>query len=1009
MLKSDLLFITAGVFVLFGLFTIFHGMFLTSESLPNNSDLSLLDDSPQWFERKSKVIMLVIDGLRYDYLFKDDEIPQKELYKLEKFRLFHELFENSPENIVVCKTFADTPTSTVQKIPSIVTGTMAPKVNVIMAFGAVPIKEDNLLRQAHLAGQKPYFSGDSLWNGYFPNDLIDTTETRDFDIKNPNVDDATVEFIENVIKKKKDWNLIVGHLLAVDHMGHAYGLGDPRMEEGIKGMDKRLRNVIKLMDDETTLMIVGDHGMDFSGEHGHDSPGETNTVIVGYNKKGFQKYKQNNLSEIMRSINETTKLVKQEDFTPTISMLMGLPIPFSNMGQILSDMYPVESFLQLESCPESSFEVQLLRDNYLNTLQIRKYFKENQHQNHLFKVDDLHYIKKLFQEIESDYQEVQEVIKNPEKCSEIHDLAVRTIKKCQFFSTEVYRVTRNTGSYNVVITLLGIFSIILVAACYMLITQYIYNHGQQEKQLEITFKNLSSSLKSLTPLGVILPIVSAAAWYLGLKRGVYGFVAAFLTIVLWFIGSLSISLIKNQDPISENVTSPTDKEKIIAKSNVPQGGDAQTISINALATKKEDTSIADPEDLPPTTSGTIKRLSKQDETPLFTNPNETTPFLPSRVLFLLQDYKYTIILALIFGYAIYLIHIKNFLVLSLRYWKPLGPYIAILAIGYRLGTIFRNKLPYIMTFTVILCGFLRFEHVKLVREEIRTPLGLLLAGDWVYGEVYYIVKGLKTNRAWGLAHFISFGLVALFNSVDTEGFWVEIALPRLVWAMLLGTLILRKVFKVEPEVWKRNAQVCLVILLFLFRRKREILPLAIVLVLMRFTTQLFNKKADKKNYLLPVVLAFEAYVGLFALQLTDVLVPFNFAVAFIGLNNFNMVFSPLIYLLNYLSTFILAQIHLSHHQQHLDSEVDGTKHIELQDADEQVSEENKSNFLSIGHVKIMKKRNIMLYLPFFNLVMISAATRLFVFREFEFYLVFEKFFLDALLYLFAIGVGYFML
>jgi hypothetical protein len=1006
MLKSDLLFLTAAVFVLFGLFTIFHGMFLTSESLPNNSGLSPLDDTPQWFERKSKVIMLVIDGLRYDYLFKDEEVPQKELYKLERFHLFHELFEKSPENIVVCKTFADTPTSTVQKIPSIVTGTMAPKVNVIMAFGALPIKEDNLMRQAHLAGQKPYFSGDSLWNGYFPNDLIDTTETRDFDIKNPNVDDASFEFIEQVVKKKKDWNLIIGHLLAVDHMGHAYGLGDQRMAEGIKGMDKLLRKVINLMDDDTTLMIVGDHGMDFSGEHGRDSPGETNTVIVGYSKKGFQKYKQNNLHDIMRSINETTKLVKQEDFTPTISMLLGLPIPFSNMGQVLSDMYPVGSFPQLESCPESSFEAQLLRDNYINTLQIRKYFKENQQQNHLFKAEDLHYIKKLFQEIESDYQEIQEIIQNPGKCSQIHEMVVNTIKKCQFFATEVYRVTRNTGSYNVLITLLGIFSIILVSVCYMLITQYIYNHGQQENKLEITFKNIFSNLKKLLPLGMILPIVTIAAWYLGLKRGIYGFTAAFLTLVLWFIGSLSISLIKKQDSIPENVTSPTDQEKILAK-------DAQAISINAMVAKKEETEIEDPEDLPPTTSGTIQKLTKQqDQTPLFNQMNESTPFLPSRTLFLLQDYKYTIALTLIFGFSIYLIHIKNFLVLNLRYAKPLGPYIAILAIGYRIGTIFRNKLAFIMTATVILCGFLRFENFNLTREDIRTPLGLLLAGDWVYGEVYYIVKGLKTNRAWGFAHFISFGLVALYNSLDSldvEGFWVEIALPRAVWAMLIGTLILRKVFKVEPEVWKRNAQVCLVILLFLFRRDREVLPLALVLVLMRPTTQLFSEKADKKNYILPVMLAFEAYVGLFALQLTDVLIPFNFAVAFIGLNNFSMLLSPLIYLLNYLSTFILAFVHLSHHQQHLDSQVDRTKHVQLQDADEQVSEETKSNSLSIGHVQIMKKRNIMLYIPYFNLVMISAAIRLFVFREFEFYLVFEKFFLDALLYLFAIGVGYFML
>lgn len=999
MFKSQALFLMTIFFVFCTLFTIFHGMFLTTSPLLNNSAVSPLDNTTQWFEPKGKVIMLVIDGLRYDYIFKDDEIPDEELYKQERSHLFHDLFVNSPENVVVCKAFADTPTLTVQRIPSVVTGSLAPKANVIFAFGALPIKEDSLVRQAHLAGHKPYFSGDGLWNDFFPNDLIDTTETRDFDIKNPNVDVATVEFIEHVAKTK-DYKLIIGHLLAIDHAGHAHGLGDPRMQEAIQGMDKLLKDVIDLMDDNTTLMIVGDHGADFTGEHGHGTPGETNTIMIGYHKKGFQKYKQN-ASEVMRSINETTKLVKQEDFVPTISMLMGLPIPFSNMGQVVSDYYPVGSFAQSETCPDSSFELQLLRDNYINTLQIWKYFKENQEQNRLFKKEDLHYIKELLKEIESDYEDIQQLVQTSEQCSEVHGKATDTILKSQFFAIEVYRITRDTGSYDIFITLTGIFTLFLIATCYALIGQYIYTHGQQEKTIQLlSLKKFYFRLKSLVPLGILVLIVSTTVWYLGHKRRIYGIVGAYLSLIFWFIGSLSIFFFKEKNHTEKG--SSAGKE-IATSPSLQEEQSHQGIPVKSA--KEDDTNVEDPEDLP--TTGPTKRANKhQDQTPFFNHENQ--PFLPSRALFFLQNYKYAAGFVFIFAFSIYLIHIRNFLVLNLRNWKPASPYIAVMLMGYRLGTIFRGKMAFLLVLAALVCGFLKYQATEFSDEMVRPALGLIVAGDYIFGEVHYIVKGLNTNKLWGLAHFISFALVVLFNALrvtEGEGFLVDIAIPRAVWAMLLGTLILRKVFKVEPEVWKRNAQLCLVIVLFMLRRDREVLPLAILLLIMRSTTQLFQK-ADRKNYLFAVVMAFEAYVGLFYLEHTDTLIPFNFTVAFIGLNTFNMVLSPINFLLNYVSTLIFAFIHISHNNQYLDSKVSPTKHVELEDADK--PSDDKSSFLSIGFVNIMKKRDVLLFVPYFNMVMISACIRLFVFREFHFDLVLEKFLLDSVLYTFTIGVAYFM-
>jgi hypothetical protein len=883
-----------------------------------------------------------------------------------------------------------------------VTGSLPPKANTLLAFGALPLHEDSVIKQAHLAGRKPYFSGDPLWNEFFPDDLITTTETRSFDIKDERPDDESIGFLQSTIKTN-DFNLVIAHLMSVDHVSHAHGLASPKMAEAIKVMDKVILDVMDLMDDETTLFVMGDHGVDFAGEHGHGSPGETNTVIVGYHKKGFQKYKQNNLHDIMKSVNETDKQVKQEDFVPTLSMLLGLPIPFSNMGSIISDMYPATSYPQSSACPENSFEIQMLRDNYLNVIQIFKYFGKFQNEYNVYKPDQYRYVKQLFEEIISDYQNIEQ---NLDKCSQMNTMAVSLVKKCQNFSSEVYRITRGAGTWNDPVSLLAIFTLVLIVVCYVLLIQYVYNYGQQEQDLFANLSEFCLNLKSLIPLGIILPIFSTTAWYLGNKKGIWAFVGAFLSMIFWFIGSLSIFLLRNKGYKQIN----SDKE--LDSSPSRKDRNVQVISLSAYkaddsSSKKDESGIDDPEDILTTEQG--RSLQRhQDDVSLFNRGgNQIKPFLSSSSLFLFQNVKYALCLVAIFGVLLYLIHVKNFLVLNVRYARPASPFIAVLLIGYRIGTIFRGRMTPIMVVTSLICVVLKFQGFTLMLTDFRVALGFLIAADWIWNEVDYIVKGMNTHKAWGYAHFASFGLVVLYHSLKSyEGFWVDVALPRTIYALLFGIIVARKLIKVEPEVFKRNVQLCVVILLFLIRIKREIIGLALFLVLVKFISQVFLR-ADKKNYLYPIAIAMASYVGLFTLEFTDFFIPFNFSVAFIGLSKFNIILSPLLFLISYLSTFIVGFIEMSHYHQTLDSSVGQSQNSPRKLAESE-NYEKESSPLTIGHVTIMKKRDILLYVAYFNVVMISACVRLFVLRESHFNVVLEKFLLDALFYLVSIGVGYFM-
>lgn len=81
------------------------------------------------------------------------------------------------------------------------------------------------------------------------------------------------------------------------------------------------------MDNETLLVIMGDHGMTETGDHGGDSLLELNTALIFYSKK-------ENL--IKSSVVEETR---QINLTPTLALLLGIPIPFSNLGIVIESMF----------------------------------------------------------------------------------------------------------------------------------------------------------------------------------------------------------------------------------------------------------------------------------------------------------------------------------------------------------------------------------------------------------------------------------------------------------------------------------------------------------------------------------------------------------------------------------------------------------------------------------------------------------------------------------------------
>lgn len=71
-----------------------------------------------------------------------------------------------------------------------------------------------------------------------------------------------------MVGSRGDWDIVIAHMLGVDHVGHTYGPNHPVMQTKLTQMDGFLRQVINTIDDRTLLMVLGDHGMTHDGNHG---------------------------------------------------------------------------------------------------------------------------------------------------------------------------------------------------------------------------------------------------------------------------------------------------------------------------------------------------------------------------------------------------------------------------------------------------------------------------------------------------------------------------------------------------------------------------------------------------------------------------------------------------------------------------------------------------------------------------------------------------------------------
>jgi phosphatidylinositol glycan class O len=75
---------------------------------------------------------------------------------------------------------------------------------------------------------------------------------------------------------------MIGHIIGIDSAGHSFDMRHKDISRKIRDTDRLIGSVVEKMDDKTTLIVFGDHGMTEDGNHGGSTQMEMATVIMAY-------------------------------------------------------------------------------------------------------------------------------------------------------------------------------------------------------------------------------------------------------------------------------------------------------------------------------------------------------------------------------------------------------------------------------------------------------------------------------------------------------------------------------------------------------------------------------------------------------------------------------------------------------------------------------------------------------------------------------------------------------
>uniref|UniRef100_A0A3Q4BZC2 GPI ethanolamine phosphate transferase 3, catalytic subunit n=1 Tax=Mola mola TaxID=94237 RepID=A0A3Q4BZC2_MOLML len=338
--------------------------------------------------RFRRAVLLIIDALKIDFARFDPNNTAPRPFE-NKLPVLEESVSVRPSHSRLYPFRADPPTTTMQRIKGFTTGSLPTFVDVGNNFASSAILEDNLIHQFGQVGKRVVFMGDDTWESLFPKRFHRSLPFPSFNVKDLHtVDDGILQHLYATMVGD-DWDVLVAHFLGVDHCGHRFGPDHPAMADKLTQMDGVIRSVMARLQNDTLLVVMGDHGMTDSGDHGGESQKETDAAIFLYSPSP--------LFPAPPSQSEPD-VVPQTDLVPTLALLLGVPIPYSSVGQVLLPLFP--SHRQTEGAAGGLSQLEAL---WINAKQVNRFLETYSGMAKDIPADSLTRLKSEFSRLSSEY------------------------------------------------------------------------------------------------------------------------------------------------------------------------------------------------------------------------------------------------------------------------------------------------------------------------------------------------------------------------------------------------------------------------------------------------------------------------------------------------------------------------------------------------------------------------------------------------------------------------------
>lgn len=294
-----------------------------------------------------KLVFVLIDAFRFDFVES----------RAASLPFVTSQLQNNAAALYRCRGYS--PTVTLPRIKTLLTGTVPGFGDVVLNLNAVAIDEDNWVHQARAAGRRVVFYGDDTWLRILPGHFQRHDGTTSFFVSDYTEVDQNVSRHVPSEMEAGDWDVLVLHYLGLDHIGHSHGPSSPLVDRKLAEMDGILsvihRSLAARAGESHLIVVTGDHGMTAAGNHGGSSELEVMTPLILIPTRPWA----------FRSAQMTKPdTISQVDVAATLSLLLGLPIPKSSFGIAQPSVLAAANYTAAEQLFFLQYNLQQLLDVY---------------------------------------------------------------------------------------------------------------------------------------------------------------------------------------------------------------------------------------------------------------------------------------------------------------------------------------------------------------------------------------------------------------------------------------------------------------------------------------------------------------------------------------------------------------------------------------------------------------------------------------------------------------------